>query len=110
MIDPVLIDGYGPKPCVLLVSVTSVKDGSALDGSCLLGRGEHPFLEHDSYVEYRFTRLESEAHLQGRVREGTFIAKEPCSAELIRRIIQGALKSRRIPRDFKKILEKTLSA
>ncbi|MDH6185469.1 hypothetical protein [Polaromonas sp. CG_23.6] len=108
MLDPVLVDGYGSKPRVLLACVTSVQHGMPGDDSCLLGPGDHPFIEHDSYVDYRFTRLEPVEHLQGRVQEGTFIAKEPCSLELIKRIIRGALKSRRIPREFKLLLEKVL--
>ena len=108
MLDPVLVDGYGPKPCVLLACVTSVKGGAALEDCCLLGPGDHPFIEHDSYVDYRFTRLEPEEHLQGRVQEGAFVKKEACSPELIKRIIQGALKSRRISREHKKILEQVL--
>lgn len=108
MLDPVLVDGYGSKLRVLLACVTSVKDGVPGDDSCLLGPGDHPFIDHDSYVDYRFTRLEPVDHLQGLVLEGIFIVKEPCSPELIKRIIQGALKSRRIPREFKLLLEKVL--
>ena len=37
-----------------------------------------------------------------------FVENEPCSPELIKRIIQDALKSRRINREFKKILEAVL--
>ena len=108
MLDPIQIDGYGSKLCVLLACVTSVTAGVQVEDACLLEPGDHPFVDHDSYVDYRFTRLESVEHLQGRVREGTFIEKEPCSPELITRIIQGALKSRRISREFKQLLEKVL--
>lgn len=108
MLDPALVDGYGSKPHVLLACVTSVKDGVPGDDSCLLGPGDHPFIDHDSYVDYRFTRLEPVDHLQRLVLEGTFIEKESCSPELIKRIIQGALKSRRIPREFKLLLDKVL--
>lgn len=108
MLDPVLVDGYGTRLHVLLACVTSVTDGVQGEDCCLLGLGDHPFIDHDSYVDYRFTRLEPVEHLQGRVLEGTFIEKEPCSPELIKRIIQGALKSRRIPREFKQLLEKVL--
>lgn len=108
MLDPVVVNGYGSKPYVLLACVTSVKNGLPNDDSCLLAKGDHPFIEHDSFVDYRFTRMEQVDHVKARVDEGVFLEKEPCSPELIKRILQGALKSRRIKRDFKQILEKVL--
>lgn len=108
MLDPVQVDGRGLRPCVLLACVVSVKDGIALEDCCLLGPGDHPFIQHDSYVDYRFTRLEFADDVQSRVQDGTFIAKDPCSAELMKKIIAGALKSRRISREYKKLLEDVL--
>ena len=108
MLDPLLVDGYGNKPHVLLACVTSVKNGLPSDDSCLLSQGDHPFIEHDSFVDYRFTRLEKAEDIQKRVKDGLFVEKEPCSAELIKRILQGALKSRRISREYKKLIEQVL--
>jgi hypothetical protein len=105
MLDPVVLEGYGGNPCVLLACVTSVKDGVPSENACLLKQGDHPFIDHDSYVDYRFTRVEQVDHLQKRLQEGAFIEKDPCSPELIKKIIQGALKSRRISREYKRILE-----
>ena len=65
------------------------------------------FIAHDSFVDYRYTRLETAQHIEGRINDGVFVLKEPCSPELIRRILQGAMKSRRVSREFKKILEST---
>ena len=108
LLDPVQINEYGPRPSVLLACITSVKDGIAFEDCCLLDVGDHPFIEHASYVDYRFSRLETEDHLRSRVQEGIFTTKEPCSPELIKKIIQGALKSRKINREFKLILAKAL--
>jgi len=108
LLDPVGVDGYGSKPHVMLACVTSVKDGLQGDDSCLIAGGEHPFIDHDSYVDYRFTRLESADMVQASVQSGQFVEKEQCSPELIKRIIQGALKSRKINREYRKILESVL--
>lgn len=108
MLDPVVLDGYGQKPCVLLACVTSVKDGVPSEDACMLKQGDHPFIDHDSYVDYRFTRIEQVDHLQKRLQDGAFTEKDPCSPELIKRIVQGALKSRRISREHKQILEAVL--
>jgi hypothetical protein len=108
MIDPVAVEGYGGKPFVLMACVTSVIGGIPGEDSCLLGKGDHPFIEHDSFVDYRFTRVEQADTVQARINDGVFVAKDACSADLIRRIIQGALKSRRINREHKRILERVL--
>ena len=106
LLDPVPFEGYGSKPLVLLASVVSLKPGLVVDESCLLKPGDHPFIRHDSFVDYRFTRLEQAEHVEARVSEGIFDVKEPCSPELIQRIFEGALKSTRISREYKMILRK----
>jgi hypothetical protein len=42
-----------------------------------------------SFIDYRFTRLEKAGFVATKVQAGEFIEKEPCSPELIKRIIQG---------------------
>ena len=108
LLDPVLIPGYGSKPHVLLASVVSTKPGLLIDESCLLHPGDHPFIGHNSFVDYRFTRLEPAAHMESRVHEGMFHVKEPCSTEMLKRIVAGALKSKRISREHKIILENVI--
>lgn len=108
IIDPVRVDGYGSQPHVLLVSVCSVKPGLNYEDVCLLGPGDHPFIQHASFVDYRKTRLEPVPHVEGRVKEGVFLRREACSEDLIRKIVRGALNSRRIAREHKMLLEKVL--
>lgn len=108
MLDPVQVNGKGSRPCVLMACVVSVKDGVQHEDCCLLGPGDHPFIQHDSFVDYRFTRLEFADDVQGRVQDGTFIEKDDCSPELLKRIVAGALKSRRISREYKRLLESVL--
>lgn len=110
MLEPTLVVGYGSKPMVLMACVTSFVNGIPAEDACLLGKGDHPFIEHDSFVDYRFTRLEQAEVVQKRVRDGVFIEKDACSPDTLRKIIQGALKSRRIDREFKQILEAILFA
>ena len=108
MITPTGVDGYGKEPMALMACVTSVKEGVTNDDTCVLNNGDHPFIEHSSFIDYRFTRLEKAKFVETKVQSGEFIEKEPCSPDLIKRIIQGALKSRRINREHKKILEEIL--
>lgn len=109
MLNPLVADGHGPKPHVLLACVTSITAGPH-DTACLLSAGEHPFIVHDSYVDYRFTRFDAVEHVQNCVRNGVFVPREPCTEALRLKILQGALASRRISREFKNLIESVLFA
>ncbi len=108
LITPTEVDGYGKEPMALMACVTSIKVGVSHEDTCVLNKGDHPFMEHSSFIDYRFTRLEKAKFVETKVQSGEFIEKEPCSPDLIKRIIQGALKSRKINREHKKILEEIL--
>lgn len=108
MLNPTIVDGYGSKPVVLLACVNSTVNGIPAEDACVLQAGEHPFIEHDSFVDYRFTRIEQSETVEKRVEEGVFLVKDACSPDLLKKIVGGALKSRRIDREFKMILEKVL--
>jgi hypothetical protein len=108
LFSPVIADGYGQSPMVLLANVTSVKNGVAGDDSCLLRPEDHPFITHDSFVDYRLARFEKADFIAGKVKNGEFTEKDPCTPELIQKIIKGAMISRKIPREYKLVLEKVL--
>jgi len=103
--DPSKLEGYGNHPMVLMVGASSRKEGVAHDGACELKAGDHPFITHDSFIDYRFARIESASDVERKVQAGTFIVKQACSPELLARIVRGALSSRRINREFRQILK-----
>jgi hypothetical protein len=105
MIDPVPIEGYGARPMALMACTSSIKAGVLHETACEVKAGEHPFIEHDSFIDYRFTRIEPVELVEANVRSGFFVAKEPCSPELLQKIIRGALVSKRINREHRRILE-----
>ena len=106
LLDPLKVDCYGNAPHVLLACVVSIQPGRPpLESACLLEPGEHDFITHASYVDYRFTRLERAEHVDRRVAEGVFVEKGDCSDVLLRKIIAGAMASRRISREYKLLLE-----
>lgn len=109
MLNPLVVDGHGERPQVLLVCVTSVPKGLH-DTACLLSAGEHPFVVHDSYVDYRFTRLEPVERIERCVLAGSFMPREVCSETLRIRILRGALVSRRISREYRQLIEAALFA
>ncbi|RMX08522.1 hypothetical protein D8I35_05450 [Corticibacter populi] len=98
------IEGYGPHDQVLMVSVTSVKPGLKYDDACLLKAGDHPFIRHDSYVYYRDPRIELASKVTENVQIGQWVAREPCNAQVMARVLDGFQRSRLLPRYVKNLL------
>lgn len=94
--DPALIQNYGNQPQVIFASVTSIKPGKTPDSTVILNVGDHPFIQHPSYIAYRHAEIKPQ----------TVVAKlgsghAPISDELLERIIRGAFQSPKI-RNFVK--------
>lgn len=73
----------------LLVSISSIRTGRFSDPTCVIVAGEHPFIKHHSYVAYGKVEQRDTAHILRCVECGVFIPRQPCSPELLRRIILG---------------------
>lgn len=104
VLDPTVLQGYGTSPQILLVSATTLRDDIPHDPACILEAGEHPFIQHRSYIAYRYARIDSAAHVEQMVARHVWIPKEACSPQLIDKIISGMQRSRLAPREFKKLL------
>lgn len=86
----VLCDPVGRYGEALLVSIsTTPNDGRRFDGTCLLSPGDHPFVKVDSFVEYRWARIEHESQLRQGLQGGAFIARDPVSEPVFKRILDG---------------------
>lgn len=105
VLGPKRFEGHGESEQVVMVSVTTIKPDFPYDPACVIRAGEHPFIEHDSYVYYREPRVESVSHVASMVETMGWLPKESCSAELRRRIVEGLLASKRVPRHVKLLLE-----
>ncbi len=101
LINPQKIQGYGAEPQAFLACVCSIHQGAPYDDACILRVGDHPFIRHDSYIDYRHSRIEAAQHIEAKVAEGIFTPHEDCSMILIRRIIASAETSKRISREMK---------
>lgn len=104
IVNPIIVPHTSSKPKVIYVNFTSVRSGIPYDDACVVQAGEHPFIEHESYVNYRGARIDEVDHITDMIARGVFIEKEPCSQELLHKMIQGALNSNRISREIKDIL------
>lgn len=108
VIDPMVVPNMGSMPIVILIGFTSVRSQVPYDDSCVVQAGEHPFIKHESYLNYRHARIERAQHIEAMLAQGVFIQKEPCPEQLLEKVIQGALQSNRISREIKEIIRSAL--
>ncbi len=101
--DPRPFDGYGQHPCVLLVNLSSVREGVPHDATCVLEPGAHVFVQQRSFVFYRYARIEQGAHIFRLVEQGVFKPHEPMSAQLLQQIKGGLFDSPHTKREFKRM-------
>lgn len=99
--DPQPFPGYGPNHCVVLVGLSSVREGVPHDDACVLPGGCHPFVRHPSFMNYRHARVERVEHLYNGVAGGVFVRKDPFSAEWLERMRRGVLASRFVRRELR---------
>jgi len=71
------------------------------DPTCRLAAGEHPFIQHPSYVLYRKSRIEFGADLVKGIGNRMFVPHDPMNGQTFLRIVSGICRSPQIPRKFK---------
>lgn len=101
--DPVVLEGYGQRGCVVLVNLSSVRPEIPYDTTCVLPAGCHPFVVADSYVRYQDARIYRADDLSRYVAQGLFTPHEPVPQDLLRSIKSGLGASPRTKREFKNL-------
>jgi len=90
------------NPCAggqhLLISISSVKQNRWHDPTCILEAGEHPFLDHQSYVFYARPQQIGQAGIIKCVKSGLYIVKENCDEAVLKKICEGVATSAMTPR------------
>ncbi len=79
---------------VLLVGISSVKEGLFHAPTCLLYPGDHSFVSRKSFVNYGRARIEAAQKLLNGVRQGLFTPKEAIAGEIFARVCYGLTESR----------------
>lgn len=103
VLGPVVVQGYGTAPQVAMVSVTSKRPGIHCDAACEIAPGEHEFVQRESYVAYRYLRIDAEAHAAKLIGDGIWTAHAPCSAALFERIRAGVCASQFTRGEFRQL-------
>lgn len=89
---------------ILIVNFTTLRADS--ETACVLVAGEHPFVKHDTCVNYRGAKVVSEANIQLLMRAGHMQAHATVSAAILKRIQDGAAASTRMSLEHAEILSK----
>lgn len=85
----IVITDNGPNGEHLLVNVTSIKAGIKHDDTCLVHVGDHPFIKHPSYAEYRRAEVASAAHISKMVQGFVYKPSDDASATLVQMLRDG---------------------
>ena len=89
----------GPPEQVVVVSLTTKRSGS--DETVILTLGDHPFIKHDTAINYQDTRRFDKADLLDRINRRFFEPGQSFSDDKIIIIQQGLLRSPHTPNDIK---------
>ena len=88
---------------IVLVALTTRE--SWKEEACVLYSGDHPFVEHDTCVDYAiFNEFFTLAQLRKALATGKAKQRESVTPEVLSRILTGARESRRIPMAFLNLL------
>jgi hypothetical protein len=89
-----LADPLGAAREALLVPVASVHEGEPHDATCHLYPGDHRFIRHESYVNYRFARIEQAERIEKGVRDGVLVPHDVLDGAVFARVCKGLQESR----------------
>ena len=89
---------------ILIVSLTTFKPKK--EAVCLLDVGDHPFIRHSTCVAYNLAKAPSLAQLEKARDLGALIPDVPVSAEVLRRIREGAALSTKLAIEFGDLLDR----
>ena len=95
-----LTDAATQDQLVLTVSILSVKPDIWHDRSCLLQRGDHAFIRHDIWVDYRRLALRPAASFLAGIRAGLFVGRGMLAVRVFARVCRGLEQSDHVAPKF----------
>lgn len=95
----------------MAVNMTSVSESGPRDPACILGKGDHPFVKHQTEINYHRTVELTLLGPKGLIANGDYIIRNKAvSSIILKKIQEGALNSRFTKERFKEIIQKEKSA
>jgi hypothetical protein len=87
---------------VLLVNLTTLDEHK--ERVCVLNRGDHPWIRHETCVNYGDSVITTLAKLNAALAGGALSVQAPLAPEILRKIRNGAMNSERMALDNADIL------
>lgn len=101
----------GPEDAFLAVNMTSVSENGPRDPACILNKGDHPFVKHQTEINYDRTLEMSLQGPKGLLANRDYIVtNRPVSAKILNKIQRGAINSRFMKERFKDIIRKEINS
>ena len=100
----ILSDPSKDSEHVLIVNATSAFLGRDVDSSCILKRGDHPFIHHDSYIFYDRAKQTTCQRLKEGFDTGLLRFEESASVELLQKIRTALMRSSHTEQRHKTLL------
>ncbi|HLN28208.1 MAG TPA: hypothetical protein VK395_10735 [Gemmataceae bacterium] len=98
----IVSDPRADAETILIVNLTSLD--ARKENVCVLHVGDHPWIRHDTCVNYADAVVTSLTKLFAAKDAGAIVLHDPISDVVLRRIREGAMKSARISLDYADIL------
>lgn len=83
---------------VLVVNISTVKENLVYEKTCILKKGEHPFIKQDSYVVYRQSVVWKVESIERRLRSGEIVFREDVTQDVLDKVLKGFLISKSVNR------------
>lgn len=103
----ILLDPEPSSGTTIMANMTSWKFPYQ-DSTTVLTAGEHPFIKHDSIVNYGDARTVDAAKIEQSFKIGIGSPQQRCSAQLLQKIQSGLMVSPRTPNNVKLYFRKRL--
>ncbi len=86
----------------ILVNITTKKENS--DISCILNIGDHDFIDRESVINYKEAIKPKIEFLKANIQNNKIFPHKPVSADLLKRIQDGAVNSKHMKLQYKKYI------
>lgn len=81
---------------VVTVGISTVRDSTPDDElTCKLNEGDHPFIRHQSYADYKRARVEPAALVEDKCARGIIRPMDDLNDDALRNVCAGLLKSKK---------------
>ena len=102
--DPIHCPRFG-REGVLLVNVTSIDPLVPHDSTCVLNVGDHPFIQHPSYIFYRRAEVHGVLTVANKIADNEYRYGHDIADHVFQRVLQGFRQSTAVPLKILRFVE-----